>query len=257
MIKTLFGKTVKTEVVLKYKKIAEEIYVYKLKYNVKGNKINTYGLCHEEDLSSLEEKLLIPRRLSQYKVYHKEILEELKSDGCPFDCAHEISLSQFFNRDESLVPIPADCVILREIKTTIPHTYFSGKMRFFYLYNSDYPVPKVVFVNQYDERKILNPLICEDKYDLEECFKILKNRKDVSFSKKYKIQTVKDGLEYYEDYASILKENDNIGEKKYLEFSWHPKEEDWKTYFQKLENYGLDMANEYLVKYILNLKERS
>ena len=47
-------------------------------YKVKGNKIDTYGLCFEDDIPALEEKLLIPKRLLGYNVYYKEFAEKLK-----------------------------------------------------------------------------------------------------------------------------------------------------------------------------------
>lgn len=257
MTKVMFGKTTKTDVVLKYKKIKDNIYVYKLKYIVKGNKINTYGLCFEDDLKGLEEKLLIPKRLSLYKVYHKEFLEVLKTTGFIIEAQHEIQLKEFFNRDESLIPIPEDCIILRALTPRIPDTYYSSNPHFFYKYDTmEYPVPRMVHIGCYNARQHIEPLLTENKYDLEECYKILKKRKDIMFGVNSAIKPVIDNFLFEEEFEEIIKETENIRDLKFLEFFWQPETEEWKHYFYQLENYGLDIANKFLIEKILRLKRK-
>lgn len=255
MIKVIFGKTTKTDVVLKYKKITEKIYVYKLKYTVKGNKVNTYGLCFEEDLSGLEENLLIPKRLSQYKVYHKEFLKELRTCGFIVPSLHEISLECFFNKDTSFIPSGEDCVILRKITPNIPNTILSSyDPNFFYEYNSNYPVPRLTHIGHLNEKQQIKPFVSEDKYDLEICYKQLKKRKDIDFGVGKAIQPVEDAFLFIDLFEEMAKESEDVGKLNYLDFFWQPTKEDWENYFYQLENYGIDVAKNFLIDKILKLK---
>ena len=256
MIKVMFGKTTKTNVVLKYKKIKDNIYVYKLKYAIKGNKINTYGLCFEDDLKGLEEKLLIPKRLIQYKVYHKEFLDVLKTTGFLIPEQHEIPLEEFFNRDASFIPATEDCVVLKTLMPKIPDTTYLINPNFFYEYVEDCPVPRMVHVGCYNARKHIDPLLCEIQYDLEESLNILKKRKDIVFGISKPIKPVIDNFLFLEEFEETSKVSEDIGHLNFLEFYWQPDKEDWERYFHQLENYGLDVANEYLVDKILNLKKK-
>ena len=256
MTKVMFGKTTKTDVVLKYKKLKDNIYVYKLKYKVKGNKIDTYGLCFEDDIPLLEEKLLIPKRLLNYNVYYKEFLEKMRKSESVLECEHKIALKDFFNKDESLIPVCEDCIVLKAIAPNIPETISNSKKIFYFEYFGNEPIPTVVHVGCFNEKKILDPLVCEDNYDLEDCLKILKKRKDIEFSILGDIRLVKESFFFVEEYEETQKISNDIGEKKYLNFFWCPEKEDWIKYYRQLENYGFDVANKFLVDEILKLKRK-
>ena len=256
MTKVMFGKTTKTDVVLKYKRIKENIYVYKLKYKVKGNKIDTYGLCFEDDIPALEEKLLIPKRLVGYNVYYKEFAEKIRKSESVLECQHRIKLEDFFNKDESLIPVCEDCIVLKAIAPNIPETISNLKETYYFEYYSNEPTPTVVHIGCFNSKKVLDPLVCEINYNLEECLKILKKRKDIEFSILGDIKFVKDSFFFIDEYEEATKVSEDIGEKKYLNFFWCPEKEDWIKYYRQLENYGLDVANKFLVGEILKLKRK-
>lgn len=256
MTKVMFGKTTKTDVVLKYKKLKDNIYIYKLKYKVKGNKIDTYGLCFEHDISLLEEKLLIPKRLANYNVYYKEFAEKIRKSESVLECQHKIKLEDFFNKDESLIPVAEDCIILRAIVPNIPETLSNSKETYYFEYYSNEPIPTVVHVGCFNAKKVLDPLVCEDNYDLKEIFKVLKRRKDIGFDLNSPIRKVKEDFLFIDMFEETPKISDDIGEKLYLDFFWTPEKEDWTKYYQQLENYGLDVANKFLIDNILKLKRK-
>lgn len=256
MTKVMFGKTTKTNVVLKYKKIKDNIFVYKLKYKVKNNSVDTYGICFEEDLSGLEKNLLIPKKLALYNVYHKEFLDVIRKNVMVLEQAHKIDLKEFFNKDESLIPIGEDCVILRGIHPIIPEYSIQERPLFYYNYENNNPMPTAVHLGLYNAKKYLEPVVIEDNYELEESLKILKKRKDISFGIYEPIRKVEDVFLFIDEIEFAKKYSDDILEKQFLEFTWMPTEEDWLKYFGQLENYGLDLANQYLVDKILKLKKK-
>lgn len=280
MIKKVFKKEKQFNVSVDIIKFNEDVYIYK--YVVDFNNIEFYGLCHKEDLANLTEKFLIPHKLSNYNIYYSDITEfenyrekELfYLDEKETYKNYKIDFSVFFSEDKSLIPPFNKCIILKEQSMEIPNSICGNNLTFLFEYGKTIPLAQVVGIGVVDGMCEYNPLISDLDYDLEKTVEYLEKKEDIKVVEhnvweedeivgKTKILSIEDMIGIHHKVIYTIPKNEissvtykEIKKDKYIEFYWKPNSKEWEIYYHYLSNYGLDVANKFLVDEILKIPKR-
>ena len=282
MIKKVFKKQCQLNVSVDTVKINEDFYVFKYEYTVDLIRKTFFGLCYKEDLKDLTENFLIPDRLSEYNIYYSDVLEfertqvkEIDYHNMDIYNSYKINFEDFFLEDKSLIPPLDKCIVLKEKEVEIPNLFSVNKPIFLFKYGEDFPLAQMVNIDAWDGMREYNPLISDLDYDLEKTIEYLENREDIKVNEKNvweedeivgktKIFSLTEIVDL--NNRKIVFNNTiidkakvsyiGVEKDKYIEFCWFPNSKDWKTYYHYLSNYGLDVANKYLVDEILKIQRK-
>ena len=282
MIKKICKRTKETFISVDTVKINEDFYVFKYEYTVDLIRKTFFGLCYKEDLKDLTENFLISDRLSEYNIYYSDVLEFERTQVKEVDChnmdiynSYKINFEHFFLEDKSLIPPLDKCIVLKEKEVEIPNLFSDNKPIFLFKYGEDFPLAQIVNINVGDGMGEYNPLISDFDYNLEKTIQYLENREDIKVNEqnvweedevvgKTKIFSLREIVDL--NNRKIVFNNTIIDKTKvsyigtekdkYIEFCWFPNSKDWKSYYHYLSNYGLDIANKFLVDEILKIPKR-
>lgn len=213
------------DVNLRYKQVKNDICIYQVQLSVDNIPLkNIVRLCYASELEELCNNTIAfynmkCRELDNYMFFKEDIKEAVREDS-----------ESIFN--EKYVLAMED--ILDEKVDT--HNVVLGKTDLykdnFYEYGKNIPIPKSVHFDY------INGNVHNGCYNLEEVLKILENRKDITINRDKHTFAIRDIPHYNADYTKDL----------YIEFTWHPTNEDWikyvnSEYFEKIDRYEWILEN--------------
>lgn len=223
------------DISIRHKQILNDICVYQVKINF-GNIVlnNIIRLCYASELKILYSNPIAfskkkSRILDDYSLFKSNIKEAMREN------LKNMSNEEYVLAMEDILDEKVDIsnVILGKIDLYTDN---------FYEYGNNIPIPKSVNFDY------TNGNIDNAHYNLEEVLKFLENRKDITINRDKYTFAIHDIPHYNTHYNTYYNRD------KYIDFTWHPTDEDWNKYVNS-EYFEKWYRHDYIANEILGLKD--